>query len=273
MTGLPDETTGQTLFDQGILPARPVALQKRIVHAQPLDFGGASAESTSSSGLLGVLSQYGIEAVPIWSYYQCQPAPNATILWPIEQDAALLYQQSVESGRVFLINTAADDSTSSLTKSASVLPLYRYLLGVEQRFAGMAFHADDTIVLDGQAFETDSEAIDLLDAEGRKHRIDRTDRCYMYPGPHAVGWCRILSRPPLRLGIQPARGETDWRVLACEQVRAVVDQTFRTVARSSQEPPGTRARIRESVALEKPLIWILLLMIVLEAGLANRMER
>jgi hypothetical protein len=205
-------------------------------------------------------------------------------LWPIETGHSLVYAAANGTGKSLLINTSMDDSMSTLTKRAVVIPLCRLLLGNGSVAYGYGFPAGEEITLPVFEFERNSSEADrsiwVVDPKGDKHRVPVTGSNMTVSYPEQTGWLRTLSEPVRYAGINPVVGETDLSI--CE--RAELDRVLAglsgdkgrsrkiEIAATSDGSTGSDAS-RRNQSLWRWLAWIIIALLLSEGFVTNRMKK
>ena len=269
--------SAKRLYDAGIIGAEPIELiDERHLLCGPwpsnsvFDFAGLDLETAKAT------RNYTLSNLPLWSHFTCRKHPEARCLWPIETGHSLVYTLSKDMGKSLLINTSMDDTMSSLTKRAVVVPLCRLILNGGNAAYGYGFRVEEQITLPVFDFERDlahtNQGIWVLDPAGNRHKIPITgpilEACY----PERIGWLRTLSKPVRYAGINPGIGETD--LYTPEQVEI---ESFFAGLSSDEEPSSQieRATISNDSrrSLWRLLTWILIGLVLVENLVVNRMKK
>jgi len=269
--------SAQRLYNEGIIGAEPMALiDERAALSDPwpsdlaLSYAGLDVETARA------VKNYSLHEMPLWSHFACRKAPEAKCLWPIETGHSLIYTLAQGAGRSLLINTSMDDSMSSLSKRAVVVPLCRMMLGSASTAHGYGFPAEAQITLPLLAFEQDpaqaQQGIWVMDPAGDKHKVTATGSSLTVPCPEQTGWLQTLSDPLRYAGINPASGETDLHVPA----QAEIDRLWVGLS-SDREPASQIEQATASIDSQRPLwrllAWIIIGLILIEGLLVNRIKR
>ena len=177
----------------------------------------------------------------------------------------------VKAGYCTFINTSIDDSRSALTKNSVVLPLIQYLLGDDQQIAAFHFACNETIRLpiSGNGFISE---VDYLDAADQKHTAPATGGLLQIASPHACGWVRTMTEPVSYAGVHTIKGETNLNRSFSGQVEKILADAFRTETDNTISRAGSSLP-KETRNLDKVLVWLIILLIMTDCFIANRMQR
>lgn len=273
-TGQHDADTAALLYASELLPARPRSQVTAIAHPGTLDLGSAgSLHTPAETRLLGVLTQYHLERIALWSYYRMQALPDTLALWPLQDEAALVYTAPTGTGRCTLINASIDDSSANLTKDAAILAFTRYLLGQRLPLSALRFRTDEAMgvpVADDVLKDTGRHC--LLDRAGRRHPATRSGSCLVKSPPHALSWYHSPADPPTHVGVVLPPEESDLLRLPPEQVEKQLEALFPQRPEQSLRPTQAGALARD-ISLARWVVVLLIGLILLETTLANRMQR
>ena len=273
MTKQPDMQTAKTLFASSILPVLPKEAINEVPQIIQADFQ-LNDISPSDMKTLGVLQHYQMQKTPLWKYYTYQKSPSAVSFWPISANTSLLYRQKYKSGSATLINTSVNDTCSSLTKNASVLPLLSYLIDSGGDIVSRSFSCEETVHVLLNGTIADNE-LDYIDATDNKHTVvlpESLTTIARIPGPHQIGWLRIMSDPVEYVGIHTNALETKLKRTIDE---SEIQKTLKVVYPNQkvETSKADNAISKDSKSLSQYIIFVLILLIFLDSFIANRIQR
>jgi len=221
------------------------------------------------------LSNYRIDKVLLKGCFECEPHPEARLLWQLQNGFGLVYLKSLGSGTSILVNTSVDDSLGSLTKSNASVAFCRYLLGESHQIDEYCFSRDEPIVLPmsgrGQAF-AGQEQIWIEICDGAHRRAVVAESSLLVPDPAGIGWVKTLGKPTIYAGINLPQGETDMTKPVVAELAGVMSRVFATGAESDISEAGV-VRDKKNRPLWKIFAWTLILLLLAEPAVANRLKR
>ena len=273
MTGEPSSTAMNQLWQSAVLPALP----KKIIQEQT--FPEISPCEKEFSGVDNIAAKaivnYRIDRIPVNGLWECRPHQDSVCLWGYQDGSGFIYFRQVGNGSSILINTSADGSLGSLTKSSVSVALCQYLLGEQNQVRDYSFTCNDRIVLPVTDIDFDSnrqKSVWVRSCDGDKKRAVLTDSSLLLFDPGSVGWVKTLTEPELYAGVNLPPGETDVSKPVEEQVHKALSRVFSTAKRdsiTSAEALGTR----EQKPAWMMLVWIVITLLVIESFVANRLGR
>jgi len=221
------------------------------------------------------LSNYRIDKVLLKGCFECEPHPEARLLWELQNGFGLVYLKSLGSGTSILVNTSVDDSLGSLTKSNASVAFCRYLLGESHQLDEYCFTRDERIVLPmsgrEQAF-AGQEQVWVETCNGAHRRAVVAESSLLVPDPAGIGWVKTLGKPTIYAGINLPQGETDMTKPVAAELAGVMSRVFATGAESDISEAGV-VRDKKNRPLWKIFAWTLILLLLAEPAVANRLKR
>ena len=269
--------TAQRLYSKGVIGAEPVEL---IDERYPLSGPWPSDSIFAYAGLdvetARVARNYTLGNLPLWSHFACRKGPETRCLWPIETGHNLIYTVTKGAGKSLLINTSMDDTMSSLTKRAVVVPLCRLMLGSGSVAYGYGFPAEEEIMLPVFDFERDparaNQGIWVLDPVGTRHKVAVTGPSLTGRYPERIGWLRTLSEPVRYAGINPPVGETDLRPPGQVEIDRCLAGLSDDKGRQNRIDRAT-ITADSSRPLWRLLAWMIIALVLMEGLIVNRMKK
>jgi hypothetical protein len=193
----------------------------------------------------------------------------------LQNGFGFVYFKRLGSGSSVLVNTSVDDSLGSLTKSSASVAFCRYLLGRTSRVGEYSFSCDERVLLPGYDVETSSgerKQIWVETCDGRKRRAALADACLFVPNAGGIGWVKTLARPTRYAGVNLPEGETDMAKPVGEEVAKVMKRIFgRDEAKETAVAEVFSERKRKP--MWKMFAWIIILLLLVEPAVANRLKR
>jgi len=269
--------TAQRLYDAGVVGAEPAELiDERHAVSGPwpsdsiLAYAGLDVETARAA------RNYTLGEMPLWSHFACRKGPETRCLWPIESGHSLVYTVAKGAGKSLLINTSMDDTMSSLTKRAVVVPLCRLILGCGTVAYGYGFPAEEEITLPAFGFERElaraNQDIWVVDPAGNRHKVPVTGPNLTGRYPEQTGWLRTLSEPVRYAGINPAVGETDLHTPEQVEIDRFLAGLSDDKGQSDQIDRATMS-VDSSRPLWRLLAWIVIVLVLTEGLVVNRMKK
>jgi len=261
------------LWQRDILAALPGKyISKRMyIQPKPCDSRAPGVDHIAARSL----SNYRIDKVLLKGCFECEPHPEARLLWQLQNGFGLVYLKSLGSGTSILVNTSVDDSLGSLTKSNASVAFCRYLLGESHQLDEYCFTRDERIVLPmsgrDQAF-AGQEQVWVETCNGAHRRAVVAESSLLVPDPAGIGWIKTLSKPTIYAGINLPQGETDMTKPVAAELAGVMSRVFATGAESDVTEAGV-VRDKKNRPLWKIFAWILILLLLAEPAVANRLKR
>ena len=262
-----DDATLAALYAQGILPALPGKLQQQ---SATLATAVSNTEAVGNREALHALENYQMQRYVFDAWYACEAAENSLTQWPLESGDALLYRMESDAGESILLNTSADDSLSGFMKSPTALPLLGYLVGEEDPLETSAFHADDSLTwprLDQGVVS----AVPIISPSGQRSVAQPERGLLKSPPLGEIGLARADTDPPLYLGLNIPKGETDLAMATPRIVDDAVARLFETT--ETTHDGGSVTDATEQTHYGSWALTAALLFLLLETRITNRMVR
>ncbi|HUT45896.1 MAG TPA: BatA domain-containing protein [Sedimentisphaerales bacterium] len=261
------------LWQQDVLAALPGKCIRERTHIQP---------KPSDSQVSGVdhiaersLSNYRIDKILIKGYFECEQHPDARLIWQFRDGFGFVYLKRQGSGTSILVNTSVDDSLGSLTKSSASVAFCRYLLGESHQIDEYCFTRDERVLLPisgGGRAVTGQKQFWVETCDGRNRRASVADSFLLVPDPAGIGWVKTLGKPTIYAGVNLPQGETDMTKPVASELAGVMDRVFKTGAeRIVSEAEVFHDKKRRP--LWKIFAWVLILLLLAEPAVANRLKR
>jgi hypothetical protein len=266
------------LWQRGILAALPrkFVQERAYIEPKPSDSTAAGVDYIAARSL----SNYRIDRILLKGYFECEPHPDARLLWQLQNGFGLVYLKSLGGGASILVNTSVDDSLGSLTKSNASVAFCRYLLGESHQLEEYCFNRDQRIVLPisgtDQVF-AGQEQIWVETCDGKNRRAALTDSSLLIPDPAGIGWVKTLGRPTICAGVNLPPGETDMTKPVAAELAGVMGRVFAAGAESEVSQAGAlrdkKNPDRRTSGLWKIFAWMLILLLLAEPAVVNRLKR
>jgi hypothetical protein len=261
------------LWQRDILAALPDKfIQERAsIEPKPYDSDAAGVDHIATRSL----SNYRIDRILLKGYFECEPHPDARLLWQLQNGFGLVYLKTLGDGTSILVNTSVDDLLGSLTKSNASIAFCRYLMGESQQVEEYCFTRDQRIALpisDTDQVFAGQEQIWVETCDGKNHREPFTNSSLLIPDPAGIGWVKTLSKPTVYVGVNLPPGETDMTKPVTAELASVMGRVFATGAESEVSQVGA-LRDKKIRPLWKIFAWILILLLLAEPAIVNRLKR
>jgi hypothetical protein len=286
----------QQLWQQDVLPALPrkYVAERVYVEPKPLHQRALAVDSLAAEAL----SNYKIDNIAFKGCWQCegtppggnQVHPQTRCLWKYKNGVGFVYRNSIGDGASILVNTSADDSLGSLTKSSASVAFCRYLLGADNQVSENSFAYGEPVVLSLPSTEASSAQrqvwIETCDAQ--KHRValslrpfdlaqgrlgpGQAESSLLVPDAGGIGWVKTLGKPAIYAGVNLPQGETDMTKPASKEVAEVMSRVF---SRDTERGVASAEAFsdKKQTSLWKVFAWTLIFLLLLEPAIANRLKR
>lgn len=261
------------LWQRDILAALPgkCISERTYIQPKPCDSLASGVDHIAARSL----SNYRIDKILLKGYLECEQHPDARLLWQLQNGFGLVYLKSLGSGTSILVNTSVDDSLGSLTKSNASVAFCRYLLGESHQIDEYCFARDERIVLpisgSDQAF-AGQEQIWIETCDGGNRRAVVANSSLLVSDPAGIGWVKTLGKPTIYAGVNLPQGETDMTKPVAAELAGVMSRVFATGAESDVSEAGV-IRDKKNMPLWKIFAWTLILLLLAEPAVANRLKR
>ena len=221
------------------------------------------------------LSNYRIDKILLKGYLECERHPDARLLWQLRNGCGFVYLKPHGRGTSILVNTSVDDSLGSLTKSSASVAFCRYLLGESNQLGEHCFTRNERVTLpvgDSGAASAGYRQFWVETCDGKTRRAAVADSFLLVPDPGGIGWVKTLGRPAIYAGVNLPPGETDMTGPDAAELDNVMSRVFATGAEKDISEAGV-LREKKNRPLWKLFVWMLILLILVEPAVANRMKR
>ncbi|MBI9019267.1 MAG: BatA domain-containing protein [Phycisphaerae bacterium] len=277
---LSDETNIQActkLFNEGIIPAEP----RQYISRQNFINTNSSAllyqpDNAHQSDTLGILTNSYLSRIITKSYFTCTLSPDGICLIEFAQDGGLLYSKEVGKGQSLLINTSIDDSMGTMMKSAGSVVFCRYIVGKQKQYEQFGYESGETVSLPASEFEirniTTAPASWVQSPTGAKLEATINANKLWPVIDGEIGWVKALANPARYAGLNMPQGEGNVEPANPEQLNENLNRIFAANADSTND----KARIIKKGQyrpLYKWFAWALIVLIIAEAMVANRIKR
>lgn len=268
------------LWQEEVLAALPGRCIREPMHAQPKSCDAGTLEV--DRGAARSLSNYRIDKILLKGYLECEPHPQARILWELENGVGLVYCKPLGAGTSILVNTSADDSLGLLAKSNASVAFCRYLLGQANRIGEYSFARDERIILPvlppgtpygaARALPFTSQQLWIETCDGKKHRAAIDNSFLRVPDPGGIGWLKTIDRPTLWAGVNLPQGETDMTKPDPAELADIMSRVC--PALSGRQVASTEVLgQKERRPLWRAFAWMLIVLLLIEPAVANRRRR
>jgi hypothetical protein len=261
------------LWDQEVLAALPqrcvrerTYIQRGPCDNQPLGMDNIAAKS---------LSNYRIDRIVLTGYLECEQHPDGSCLWRLQNGFGFVYFKRFGSGKAILVNTSVDDSLGSLAKSNASIAFCRYLLGENNQIDEYCFACDERVMLpayDMKASSAGRKQFWVETCDGRRRRAALAESFLLVPDSVGIGWVRTLSKPIRYAGVNLPKGETDMTKPVGEEVAKIMNRIFSTDGRQNAVAAQVSSKKRRR-PLWKMFAWTIILLLLVEPAVANRLKR
>jgi len=278
MTGEPDTGVMNQLWQLGVLPALPKKFvqEQTYLEISPYEKYFFGIDSNSATTIAAkALSNYRIDRIPLAGFWECEPHSKSMCLWRFQNEYGFIYCKQINNGTSFLINTSANGSLGSLTKSSLSVALCRYLLGEYNQTRDYSFTCDERIVLPAADVITEparQKPLLVQNCDGAKRQAVPTETSILLSDPGGVGWVKTLTEPAIYAGVNLPTGETNMSKPVKEEVDNALERVF-TVGRRNTFASADSFNTRKQKPAWKILVWVIIIFLLVESFLANRLRR
>ncbi len=261
------------LWQRDILAALPERCIQERTYIQPKPYN--SRVSCVDHVAERSLSNYRIDKIFIKGYFECQQHSDARVIWEFRDGFGFVYLKRQGSGISVLVNTSVDDSLGSLTKSSASVAFCRYLLGESHQIDEYCFTCDERVLLPisgrGQS-DSGQRRFWVETCDGRNCRASISDSSLLVPDPAGIGWVKTLGKPTIYAGVNLPKDETDMTKPVASELAGVMDRVFKTgTERTVSEAEVFHDKRRRPIW--KMFAWTLILLLLAEPAIANRLKR
>ncbi len=286
----------EQLWRRNLLAAKPAKSLRKRTYLQPASSdsqaGGMDSMAAKS------LANYRIDKVLMKGYFECTPHAESRCLWQFQDGTGFIYYKKCGSGCSIFVNTSIDDSLGTLTKSNASVAFCQYLLGRGSRISEHCFERNERVLLplpEAEASVRSDAVRRSLDkmpsrahyeqqfyvktCDGIKRPAAVADSFLLIPDPAGIGWVKTLDVPPIYAGINLPGGETDMTKPTEDELAVVMNRTFHTdtegdvTVRSDAARRSSKMLSRAHYELWKIIAWLVMLLLLVEPVVANRLKR
>lgn len=273
VTGAVASDAAKQLWQQEVLPALPGRCVRERMHIQPkpCDAGTFEVDRVAARSL----SNYRIDKILLKGYLECEPHLQARLLWQLQNGVGFVYLKSLGAGTSVLVNTSVDDSLGLLTKSNASVAFCRYLLGQANRIGEYGFARDEQImlpILERPLSSAGQQQLWIETCDGKKHRAAIDNSFLRAPDPGGIGWLRTMGRPTIWAGVNLPQGETNMTKPDSAELANIMSRVFPAV-RERQAASAEALGPKERRPLWRAFAWTLIVLLLIEPAVANRLRR
>jgi len=273
MTGEPAAAALNQLWQLGVLPALPSKFIKGKTCAEisPCEKEFFGVDNIAAKAI----SNYRIDQIPVAGFWECRQHPESICLWRYQSGSGFIYFRQVGNGTSILINTSANGSLGSLTKSSVSVALCQYFLGAYNQITDYSFTCNERIVLPVMDIDLDSnrqKSLWVRNCDGNRMRATLTESSIMLSDPGGVGWIKTFTEPELYAGVNLPSDETDVSKPSEDEVDNALRRIFSMSKRDNIASAETFST-REQKPAWMILVWIIISLLLIESFVANRLRR
>jgi len=267
------EEAARQLWQRGVLAALP----GNCVHgpmypeSKPRDSRAFGVDNLAAKSL----TNYRVDKILLKGYLECKGHADSRCLWQLQNGCGFIYLKRHGRGTSILVNTSADDSLGLLTKSNASVAFCRYLLGESSRVSEHSFVRNERVTLpipEPQASSGERRQFWVETCDGRKRRAAVTDSLLLVPDPMGIGWVKTVGKPATYAGVNLPQGETDMARPAAGELASVMDRVFPVDVDKEAAQAGTFDGTQRR-AIWRIIAWLIILLLLLEPVVANRLKR
>lgn len=261
------------LWRRDVLAARPgrSVRERTYLQAKPCDNRSVGVDNEAAKSL----TNYRVDRILMKGYLECTPHAESKCLWQFQDGTGFIYMKKYGGGCAILVNTSVDDSLGTLTKSNASVAFCRYLLGESSRVSEHRFETNERVLLplpEGDASPAGQKEYWVETCDGRRRRAAIADSAILVPDPAGIGWVRTLGKTTTYAGVNLPQGETEMAKPNETELAGIMSRVF---------PENADSNVSEAAALDstgrRPLwrifAWLIILLLVVEPVIANRLKR
>jgi len=261
------------LWQRGVLAALPSNYihGRTYIQPKPSDYQVAGVDPTAAKSL----SNYRIDKILLKGYLECEPHTDSRCLWHLQNGMGFVYLKAFGSGCSIFVNTSVDDSLGSLTKSNASVAFCQYLLGQKNQISEHCFARDErvTLPIPNRPMTAGTQQPYWVEVcNGKKRRAAMTDSLLQVPNPAGIGWIKTLGKPTLYAGVNLPQGETDMTQPDVAELDDMMKRVFLTNGERSVSSADVLGD-KKPRPMWKVLAWAILLLLLVEPAIANRLRR
>jgi len=269
---VPPEPAEQ-LWRRGVLAALPgkCIYERTYMQPKPRDSRAFGVDNIAARSLLN----YKVDKILLKGYLECRQHPDSKCLWELQNGFDFVYLKRLGTGTSILVNTSVDDSLGSLTKSNASVAFCQYLLGVNNQVGEYCFACNEQVMLPlserGASFAGQKQFW-VQTCDGKKRRAAVADSFLLVPDPAGIGWVKTLGKPAMFAGINLPQGETNMTEPVAAELANIMNRVFPT----GVEKAVSAAEVlnnKKLTPLWKIFAWTIILLLLVEPAVANRLKR
>jgi hypothetical protein len=261
------------LWQRDVLAALPGSCfsERMYLEPKPCDSRAHGVDNVAAKSL----TNYRIDKILLKGYLECKPHTDSKCLWKLQNGFGFIYLKRHGRGTSILVNTSVDDSLGSLTKSNASVAFCRYLLGKSSRVSEYSFSRYERVLLpipDARASSGERRQFWVETCDGKKRRAAAANSFLLVPDPAGIGWVKTLEEPTTYAGVNLPQGETDMAKPVAADLDGIMNRVFPEDVNKKMVEAGTLDDTRRR-PLWRILAWLIILLLLLEPVVANRLKR
>jgi len=263
----------EQLWRRDIIAAKPTKSVLKRIYLQPEPSGSRSVDVDSTAAKS--LANYRVDRILMKGYLECTPHAESRCLWQFQDGTGFIYSRKYGSGCSIFVNTSADDSLGTLTKSNASVAFCRYLLGRSSRISDHCFERDERVLLplpEADSSSAGQRQFYVKTCDGRKRPAATIDSFLRIPDPSGIGWVRTFGRQPTYAGVNLPKGETDMARPTDDELAGIMSRVFYKNAERDVSEAGTLDNTQRR-SLWKIIASLIILLLLVEPVVANKMKR
>ncbi len=262
----------ERLVREGLLPAVPEKWIEQTTYPQPGPRAGGWAAFTDQT--IKSILNYRFDSIALKGYWSCRTTPDAECVWQLANGAGFIYHKPMERGSSILVNTSIDDSLGLLPKSRAWVAFCSFLTGATDQVRQWSFVTEDrpAVTMPDSMRAARQTSVEIENCDGSRARAACDGTHLLLPAPAGPGWMKTLSEPALYAAINLPAGETDMARLNDEAVAAAMKRAFVVGGSRGQVPVQADVR-SQNKPLWRLFAWVVVLLLLLEPAVTNRLKR
>lgn len=267
------QEAARQLWQRDVLAALPGSCfhERTYLEPKPCDSRAFGVDNVAAKSL----TNYRVEEILLKGYLECKGHADSRCLWKLQNGSGFIYLKRYGRGMSILVNTSVDDSLGSLTKSNASVAFCRYLLGESSRVSEHSFVRDERVMLpisDAQASSAERKQFWVETCDGKKRRAAVVDSFLLVPDPAGIGWVKTLDEPATYAGVNLPQGETDMARPVAGELAGIMSRIFPEDVDKDVAEAGTFDDTKR-MPLWRIFAWLIILLLLLEPVVANRLKR
>ncbi len=261
------------LWRRDVLAAMPGKCfrERMYLQPEPCDSQALGVDSVAARSLVN----YKVDKILLKGYLECTPHAESRCLWRLQNDVGFIYVKRYGDGTAILVNTSVDDSLGTLTKSNASIAFCRYLLGESGQVSEHCFERNERVLLpapEGNASSAGQKQVLVETCDGRRRRAAIADAFVLVPDSGGIGWIRTVGKPTTYAGVNLPQGETDMAKPNQTELAGIMGRVFQENADRAVSEAGTFDGTGRK-PLWRLFAWLIILLLVVEPVVANRLKR